>query len=82
MPLPRVRRFRRSLVRGLPGVPRPRAALPSEGVLGLKILGFGGGEAARSAYYDHKPDWAREVSGNTIFWRGYLESVRHRKTRS
>ena len=37
MPLPRVRRFRRSLVRGLPGVPRPRAALPSEGVLGLKI---------------------------------------------
>lgn len=32
--------------------------------------------------FDHKPDWAREVSGNTIFWRGYLESVRHRKTRS
>lgn len=29
----------------------------------------------------NRPDWAREVSGNTIFWRGYLESVRHRKTR-
>ena len=35
LPLPRVWRFRRSLVRGLPGVPRPRAALPSEGVFGF-----------------------------------------------
>lgn len=28
--------------------------------------------------FTRKPDWAREVSGNTIFWRGYLESARHR----
>lgn len=26
---------------------------------------------------DHRPDWREEVYTNTVFWRGYLSSLRH-----